>query len=62
LQSGEGARLYAAGAAFTCGVELAQRLCAHHALDLPDSHLTSGNLETLTRLVNAGHLVLGADP
>lgn len=52
------ARLYAAGSAFECSIELAQALCASQAPHIDQNALESGDQEALMALLAGGHLVI----
>jgi 50S ribosomal protein L16 3-hydroxylase len=62
IENQRGARLYAAGQSYDCGVWLATTLCASDQPRLSTERLDEASLESLTRLVNDGHfLMVSAD-
>lgn len=54
----DSAQLYAAGTAYPCSVSLAETLCGMGPITPSRTSLDNAGLETVTALVNAGHLLL----
>jgi len=54
----QGARLYAAGQAYDCSLEVAESLCKSEQPQISADILDQAALETLTKLVNNGHFLL----
>lgn len=58
IENAQGARLYAAGQAYDCNVQLAESLCETAQPLIKAGVLDQASLETLTKLVNNGHFLL----
>ena len=58
IETATGARLYAAGQSYDCSVSLAEALCQSTTPPVDANKLEPAALETLTRLINAGHFSL----
>jgi len=60
IENTPGARLYAAGQAYDCSIELAERLCEWEQPRISATMLDQASLHTLTNLINNGHFLLTA--
>ena len=58
IENTSGARLYAAGQAYDCSIELAERLCEWEQPRISAAMLDQASLHTLTNLINNGHFLL----
>lgn len=58
LEHGGRAQLFAAGQSFSCSTQLAETLCGHMPIRLGDGLPAGPDLETLTALINQGHVAL----
>jgi 50S ribosomal protein L16 3-hydroxylase len=58
IETAEGARLFAAGQPFDCTTNLAERLCQSNQTEVQTDRLDTESLETLTGLINSGHILL----
>jgi 50S ribosomal protein L16 3-hydroxylase len=58
LRDGDGARLFAAGAEFSCPVSLAETICDPGRLSRLNAEMSASEFELLCELLNRGHLYL----
>jgi ribosomal protein S13 len=58
ISQADGALLYAAGQAYGCSVRLAEHLCRAQQICLDAGTLSDESIDTLTQLVNNGHLLI----
>jgi 50S ribosomal protein L16 3-hydroxylase len=58
VENSQGARLYAAGQAYDCSIQLAERLCGWEQPRIRAGMLDQASLLTLTNLINNGHFLL----
>jgi 50S ribosomal protein L16 3-hydroxylase len=58
IAQADGALLYAAGQAYGCSVRLAEHLCRAQQICLDAGTLSDESIDTLTQLVNNGHLLI----
>ena len=58
ISQADGALLYAAGQAYGCSVRLAEHLCRAQQICLDAETLSDESIQTLTQLVNNGHLLI----
>ncbi|NNK03691.1 MAG: cupin domain-containing protein [Xanthomonadales bacterium] len=61
INTPQGARLFAAGQAFDCSTSLAEILCQRDQPAIEVAMLDKPTLDTLTKLINKGHMLLTSD-
>lgn len=61
IETTDGAGLFACGKHYPCSVELAQSLCTGEQPRLSSAMLDHASIQTITRMINAGHFILQKD-